>query len=495
MPEEKKNLDAQLVKLPLFSKLKPLIQTKLVEGAQFRVCESGTVLIRQGEYTSDFFVLLEGLATSYRTETSTGKTDNLGTYGAGDWFGEMPALSNQPQFSTVKAENRCVLLALDAATFKTMYKGGGNFTEMIDGRYRERALAAHLKSAPLFKNVNIETLRAIAKSCELVTFKEDDVIAETGKEADAVYLVRSGVVKKISKTLLGLEQVQAYLCDNSSFGEYALADDKKWPFSFVAMTRVDLVKVGKNVFDQLKQKDKDTGLSLQNTAIRLAREEQGVLQASKLQSPDAMSGQIVELMVGKQAVKGGEALVIDLKRCTRCNACVESCVAVHEDRVPRLSKRGIQAGELRLTSACYNCKVPECMLACNYGAIRRDINGSIQFVFDNCTGCTACELKCPYGVIRMTSMADTEALEKETASFFAKLPVIGKFFQKPGPAPAAEPAPAVATPAPAPKKEEKKAIKCDLCNSLPFEACVYNCPCNAIYRLSPEELVTSGLFK
>ena len=46
------------------------------------------------------------------------------------------------------------------------------------------------------------------------------------------------------------------------------------------------------------------------------------------------------MMVGRQSVKGGEALVIDLHRCVRCNMCVETCVAVHEDRVPRLSKKG-----------------------------------------------------------------------------------------------------------------------------------------------------------
>jgi Fe-S-cluster-containing hydrogenase component 2 len=34
-----------------------------------------------------------------------------------------------------------------------------------------------------------------------------------------------------------------------------------------------------------------------------------------------------------------------------------------------------------------------------------------------------------------------------------------------------------------------KAIKCDLCAGMPFEACVYNCPCSAIERVSPEDVV------
>ena len=36
-----------------------------------------------------------------------------------------------------------------------------------------------------------------------------------------------------------------------------------------------------------------------------------------------------------------------------------------------------------------------------------------------------------------------------------------------------------------------KAIKCDLCAGLPFEACVYNCPTYAIDRRRPEDLFRS----
>ena len=37
-------------------------------------------------------------------------------------------------------------------------------------------------------------------------------------------------------------------------------------------------------------------------------------------------------------------------------------------------------------------------------------------------------------------------------------------------------------------KQVLKAIKCDLCSGLPFEACVYNCPCTAITRVPADAL-------
>jgi CRP-like cAMP-binding protein/Fe-S-cluster-containing hydrogenase component 2 len=481
-------MEQDLLKMPLFAKLKPKTFQALVEGLRFDTKPAGAVLVRQGEYAEDFYVLLEGIATGYRSHQD-GTSEIVGTHGAQDWFGEMTALSHQPQYATVKAERPCVMIVLDAPLFQKIYKSGGSFAELVDARYRERSLAAHLRIAPLFKNLDRRKLRSVAKEVSFKTYEEGAVIAAAGAPAEGVYLVRSGIVKRVAKTAGGDEDVQAYLCDNSSFGERTLTDQPAWPCSYVAMTRTDVVFVPRALVERLAgdaaERTKMTAL-----ARTLAAQETGTQSTLRSASDGLAQDELLELMVGKEAVKGGEALVIDMNRCTRCNACVESCVAVHEDGVPRLSKRGIRAGDLMLSSACFNCKIPECMLGCNYGAIRRNADGQISFVLDNCTGCSACETKCPYGVIRMADFLDPATEAASAKSFLAKLPVIGKWFEKKV-API-EPAPDAV--APAAKKKEQKAIKCDLCAGLPFEACLYNCPCNAISRVSPEELARRSAF-
>ena len=80
----------------------------------------------------------------------------------------------------------------------------------------------------------------------------------------------------------------------------------------------------------------------------------------------------------------------------------------------------------------------------------------MRFVYDNCVGCAACIDACPYGVIRMVEPSGEASSVINIGG--EEVPVDGK------------------------------AIKCDLCAGLPFEACVYNCPTSAISRRAPEDL-------
>ncbi len=150
-----------------------------------------------------------------------------------------------------------------------------------------------------------------------------------------------------------------------------------------------------------------------------------------------------------------------------------------------------------LTSACYHCETPDCMASCNFGAIRRTLTGDIDFVYDACVGCQKCEQACPYDVIRMADIKDSSvesmpwkddfsgsAAAVGPPSIFSFLPKI--FSRGEAKGPEIEPPKTVS---------KQKAIKCDLCAGLPFEACVYNCPYAAIERYTPEEIDQKGLFR
>ncbi len=486
----------------LLRALKDKAWEALVKFRHVEVCPPNKVFINQGDYTGQFHVLIEGLAGAYRTEPG-GEVVRLGALGAGDWFGEMSALANQPAMATVKSEQRCTVLAIDPPLFKILY-GQNAFKNKIDAKYRQRALAAHLRAAPVLKGVPEEKILPLQDEAELLVLPEGTTLFKEGDPADAMYLIRTGSVKCTRvHPETGGEQIVAYLMDNSSFGEQALSStDRTRALTVTTLERTDAVKLSRDLLERVYADDRQTMDTIIATADAILAAESGQHTAIfDILSDEGIAGRLtrdeLDVMVARQAVKGGEALVIDLEKCTRCNACVESCVAVHDDRAPRLSKAGTRiAADKVLTTACYNCETPGCMSKCNDGAIRRDIKGSIHFIWDNCTGCTACVMGCPYGVIRMADISQEKAAKSPYGGpgFLEGIPLFGRLLAKLGNKEKEEKgeldpvAAGLVSARTGRQVKDKKAIKCDLCAGLPFEACVYNCPCGAIDRVNPEAL-------
>lgn len=482
---------ADLTRMELFSGLKKGPEKSLRQYARFEKRPPDHVFVSQDEYTDDFYVVLQGGVSAYRTNAD-GETEILDTLGKGSWFGELSALSNQPSLATLKSDSTCVLAVLDSALFKEVYVAGGKFREMVDEKYRERGLLMHLRIAPIFKGTPDVELRKLRRLVRFESFEKGMKIARAGEPADAVYLVRSGAVSCVSHEESGAERILGYYMNNSSFGERCLTEDKReWPGDYVCLARTDVLVVPRKIIVDTFGQDTNTLNTLETAASLIVADEEGEITGyhdfvSDPGRSSEASAEEMELMVRRQSIKGGEALVIDLKRCTRCNACVESCVAVHADGIPRLSKKGNRiSADLSLTTSCYNCEIPECMMSCNYGAIRRDVQGQIRFVYDNCTGCSMCVSACPYDVIRLTPPPGQGPLVS-SPSILENLPLIGSWFRKECGSTADDASEPLRNPRG--QKITGKAIKCDLCAGLPFEACIYNCPCNAISRVPPAEI-------
>lgn len=107
-------------------------------------------------------------------------------------------------------------------------------------------------------------------------------------------------------------------------------------------------------------------------------------------------------------------MVIDLDRCTGCQACVVACKA--ENNVafstPEQEKRGrsiswmgvltILEGEFPevkerfLPRPCMHCENPPCVKVCPVGATYRNPEGIVAQVYTRCIGCRYCTNNCPY---------------------------------------------------------------------------------------------------
>ncbi len=461
---------------------------------RFQTLQDGEEIMRQGDLSTELIVVLSGQMEGVQSRRGQ-EVHRHRMYVKGTWFGEVSAHSHHPALATWRAMGTAVVAALEARLFTRLYGEDEAFRQRIDDSYRDN-LGLHLRASSLCRDLDDAAIKTLQLAAELMTFDDGATVAEAGQPADRVYLVRAGGVA-CSTMVDGQKRVLAFYKGNSTFGEHVITTPgSTWPATYKTLMRSALVALPRAAFARL-------GDTAQADVARAANRLIGRadVDAVTTGSTSALASAALEelhVMVERESVKGGRALVIDRGKCVRCNMCVESCVAVHDDHVPRLSKVGtpVMTDEV-LVTACYHCELPQCMLSCEYAAIRRDPQGRVRFEYDNCVGCASCIDGCPYGVIRLV---ENQPTPEPVQSVFASLPLIGHWFRRqeepavaaspPGTAPAAAGATKTASAGVGAKITQVtgKTVKCDLCAGLPFEACVYNCPTTAITRRQPQSL-------
>jgi CRP-like cAMP-binding protein/Pyruvate/2-oxoacid:ferredoxin oxidoreductase delta subunit len=404
----------------------------------------------------------------------------LAQLGPGDLFGEMTCRTYQPRSATVQARETCVMVEMlrvildmlvgnrqvseaSKATSKVKmptFKGTSFKTE-LENKYRERSLNNHLRSVPLFATVNEEFLERLKENVELASYNQGQVICKEGDDADAFYLIRSGVVR-VAQTMPGGEMVRTYLSRGDYFGEIGLLRAIKRTATCSALDAVDVVKIPAGEFNLMLEKFPDVRAQLEPVAsARLAADQQKNIPAG-LHLDDFLNQGLFEAQ---------NLLLIDLDNCTRCDACVRACATAHEG-VSRLLRDGLRYEHFLVATACRSCRDPLCMTQCPVGSIRRKENLEI-IIEDWCIGCGKCAELCPYGNINMHPLEVIKEVKTEVKSKTAGAPPTIKIEKK--------------------KTTAYKANTCDLCTQLSTPSCVYACPHDAAKRVDPQRFFGDAL--
>jgi CRP-like cAMP-binding protein/Pyruvate/2-oxoacid:ferredoxin oxidoreductase delta subunit len=404
----------------------------------------------------------------------------LAQLGPGDLFGEMTCRTYQPRSATVQARETCVMVEMlrvildmlvgnrqiseaSKATSKVKmptFKGTSFKTE-LENKYRERSLNNHLRSVPLFATVSEDFVEHLKGNVELASYNQGQVICQEGDDADAFYLIRSGVVR-VAQTMPGGEMVRTYLSRGDYFGEIGLLRAIKRTATCSALDAVDVVKIPAGDFKLMLEKFPDVRAQLEPVAsARLAADQQKNIPAG-LHLDDFLNQGLFEAQ---------NLLLIDLDNCTRCDACVRACATAHEG-VSRLLRDGLRYEHFLVATACRSCRDPLCMTQCPVGSIRRKENLEI-IIEDWCIGCGKCAELCPYGNINMHPLEVIKEVKTEVKSKTQGAPPTVKIEKK--------------------KTTAYKANTCDLCTQLSTPSCVYACPHDAAKRVDPQRFFGDAL--
>jgi CRP-like cAMP-binding protein/Fe-S-cluster-containing hydrogenase component 2 len=447
----------------------------------------GEVICRKGEFGSTAYlietgtVVVHSIRTSSRTAPSGPVLTDTGehtvetydiTMGPGEFFGEQTCMNFYPRSATVEAQTECTLVEFLRNVLDQLLMKGSPFKDQLERVYKERSLSNHLQRVPLFRDLPPEALRALQAEATFERYpREGDdldkkgpgrppeaaaaglpappvltpdeqvrLICREGDIADSFYLVRTGTVK-VTKHAPGGEFVLPYLRMGDFFGEIGLLSGGLRTATCSAVDHVDLVKIPKETFDLVLKEYPQVRASLVEVAIKRVEAEMTTRQR--------YAGSNLNEFVQQGLMLARDLLVIDLNKCTRCDACVHACAATHGG-VSRLPRDGLRFENYLITGACRSCTDPECMIGCPVGSIRR--KGNKEIIIENwCIGCNVCANNCPYGSISMHYLRTDEPGSNGSPHAVVK----------------------------------KQALGCDLCSGFPEPQCVHSCPHEAAMRVDP----------
>ncbi len=363
--------------------------------------------------------------------------------GPGDLFGEMTCMNFYPRSATVRAESDVVAYEMLRNVLDIMMKNK-TFRAQIEQNYRRRALETHLRGVPMFADLSPDFIEHLKESVELVRYAPGQLIARQGEAADSFYLVRIGFVK-ISEEYPGGEMVLAYLSRGDYFGEIGLLGGGVRTATCTALDHVEVVKISGDDFRQMVERYPNVRAGLEAVAA-----ERRAANAQRMQMVHSVP---IEQFLSQGLMEAQSLLILDLQKCTRCDACVNACADAH-DGVTRLVREGLRFENFLVATSCRQCRDPLCMVGCPVGSIRR--RNSLEVIIEDwCIGCGLCARNCPYGNINLHPF---EVLAEDPEHAGRRKAVV-----------------------------QQKATSCDLCTHLKEPSCVYACPHDAAHRVDPRK--------
>ena len=91
-------------------------RSKLADAVKEIKFNKGDEIIKQGTPGDAFYILVDGFAKA----TKNGNEKTVMNYKAGDYFGELALLRDEPRAANVIAETACKCISLERSSFKRL---------------------------------------------------------------------------------------------------------------------------------------------------------------------------------------------------------------------------------------------------------------------------------------------------------------------------------------------------------------------------------------
>ena len=107
--------EAFLKKVPILASLDSYELNQVADALKTESVPKGKPVVKQGEKGDKFFIVEEGRC--HAEKSVNGLSSKVMEYSAGDYFGELALLNDEPRAASVIADSDCTLLSLDRKAF------------------------------------------------------------------------------------------------------------------------------------------------------------------------------------------------------------------------------------------------------------------------------------------------------------------------------------------------------------------------------------------
>jgi NADPH-dependent 2,4-dienoyl-CoA reductase/sulfur reductase-like enzyme/pSer/pThr/pTyr-binding forkhead associated (FHA) protein/CRP-like cAMP-binding protein/Fe-S-cluster-containing hydrogenase component 2 len=475
----------------------------------------GEMLLREGEYGRDLYLILEG-----HLELSATAADNaeliVAILGRGEYTGDDGLLTGMPYKASARAQLPTLVLQVPEQVMQRLMEIVPSVRNYFENFNMTRSLKSILNRMALFQGVSDgDIIHFLVQQTPVKQYERGERLFAEDKQSgrpsrETLHILLEGFVKVARHSAAGngqqkgAERIIAYRQGGDYFaGGLDLLGDGQ-AVTVTTINRCRVAEVPRHVllalfqgYPEVNQRFAarvheylETVVSTQGYALATGP-LQHVAPAGRLADLNVQAG--LHSLVNDGVVEGTEVLVIDLDKCIHCDECEEACARRHGHS--RMNRKGMVVGNISIATACRQCQDPVCML-CSRAGIARHPNGEV-YITESCIGCGICAERCPYGAISIVSIDDEMTARsswQRFSSIFTKdagktrarksLPVVsavtaGGSYAAPGPLDMAQAANGYDA------LRKKVAIKCDLCAGYADQACVQACPTGAALRIQP----------
>jgi len=112
--KKRQRYDSFLAKVPLLASMDAYERSQLSDALKVEAMSDGNIIVKQGDDGNKFYIIEEGSAVA----TKDGQ--QVMSYNAGDYFGELALIRNQPRAASVTAKGTTKVLSIDSRSFKRL---------------------------------------------------------------------------------------------------------------------------------------------------------------------------------------------------------------------------------------------------------------------------------------------------------------------------------------------------------------------------------------